>query len=225
MTARCVVRAPAAQRDCPVAHVLAPLPFLAEPVGLELKQRGEGEGVVRAGHVDVFRAHAGVVPEPILTVVAGGARDRAMLIVHVGTRLGHTADHAENSSGRVAIVVCAFHRRHDQTVGVVGLDAAVEHAQRVADHAAGEHVLDAHALPIVGAWIVRCAPGVVDLYVSHLLGRRSVLVHMAHEGVPEHLRRADLPIDGTEERSHAREAVPGAARARSTHAPTRRPVH
>src|SRR5919106_5852664 len=65
MAAAGVVRPPAAEMDDAVAAVGAAFAGLTEAVGLELQERCEGEGVVRAGDVDVLGSDPGVAPQDL----------------------------------------------------------------------------------------------------------------------------------------------------------------
>ena len=88
-----------------------------------------------------------------------------------------------------------FRARDDDAGGVVGLHAAVEQVQRLADDAAVDHVVDGVALLVEGLRVVRGVLGMHHLHHRHLLGLGAVLVHVAHEGGREHLARA-LPAIG-----------------------------
>src|SRR5262249_26499534 len=83
VTDRGVVWSLAAEVDRAVRDVLAAIAFFAETVILKLQHRGEGEGVVRAGDVNIFRAYTRVRPQDFAGVIAGDPRDRPVLIVHV----------------------------------------------------------------------------------------------------------------------------------------------
>src|SRR5207248_1898758 len=78
---------------------------------------------------------------------------------------------------------------------IVGLDAAIEEVQRLADEAAVDHVLDREALLVIGLRVVRGVARVKHLYMRDLLGRRAVIVHVAHKGRREALPGA-LPAIG-----------------------------
>src|ERR1044072_5714425 len=104
MAAAGVVGPPAAQANGAVGDVVAALALLAEAVILELQHGGEGEGVVRAGDVDVLGPHARVGPQDVLGIVAGNGRDRAGLVVHVGARLAAAPDDAPDQRPRMATV-------------------------------------------------------------------------------------------------------------------------
>src|SRR5262249_48087938 len=145
MAAAGVVGAPAPEPDGAVAHVLAAFALPAEAVVLELQHGSEGEGVVGAGDVDILRADTGVGPQDLARVSAGHRRDRPRLIVHVGARLAHAARNGAYQRSGVAAVPGAVGARHDDGRGVVGLHAAVEEMQRLADDAARQHVLHRHA--------------------------------------------------------------------------------
>ena len=118
-----------------------------------------------------------------------------MLIVHVGARLAAPTDHAADQRRRVAQVARTFRTRDDDAGGVVGLHAAVEQMQRLADDAAVDHVVDGVALLVERLRIVRGVLGMHHLHHRHLLGLGAVLVHVAHERGREHLSRA-LPAIG-----------------------------
>src|SRR5476651_1851700 len=94
MAATRVVGSPPAQADCAVADILAALALLAESVILELQHRGEGEGIVRAGDVDVVRSDPGVGPQDFTGIMAGNGRDGSVLVVHIEARLAASADDA-----------------------------------------------------------------------------------------------------------------------------------
>ena len=83
----------------------------------------------------------------------------------------------------------------DDAGGVVGLHAAVEQMQRLADHPAVDHVVHGIALLVERLRIVRGVFGVHHLHHRYLLGLGAVFVHVAHEGGREVLARA-LPAIG-----------------------------
>ena len=95
----------------------------------------------------------------------------------------------------MAQVARTFGAGDDDAGGVVGLHAAVEQMQRLADDPAVEHVIDRVALLVERLRIVRGVLGMHHLHHRHLLGLGAVLVHVAHEGGREHLARA-LPAIG-----------------------------
>src|SRR6185369_1453656 len=87
MPARGVVGTLAAQLDDAARDVGPALALLAEAVLLQLEHGGEGEGIVRAGHVHVLRPDAGLTEHDLLGVVAGHAADRPVGPVEVQPRL------------------------------------------------------------------------------------------------------------------------------------------
>ena len=178
-----------------VRDVLAALALLAEAVILKLQHRREGEGVVGAGDVHILRARPGIRPQDVLGVIAGDTRDRAVLVVHVEARLVAAADHPADQDQRVLAVLRPLGRGHDDRGAVVGLDAAIEEVQRLADKAAVDDVLDREALFVIRLRVVRGVLAVEHLNVRDLLGRRAVIVHVAHEGRREALPGA-LPAIG-----------------------------
>src|SRR5581483_11082262 len=154
MAAAGVVGPPAAEPDGAVADIPAAVALVAEPVVLELQHGGEGEGVVGAGDVDVLRAHAGIGPEDLARVLSRHRRDRPVLVVHVDARLAHAPGHATDQHPGMRAIARPLGAGDDDGRGVVGLHAAVEQVQRLADDAAGEHLLNRDALLIVGLRIV-----------------------------------------------------------------------
>ena len=78
---------------------------------------------------------------------------------------------------------------------IVGLDAAIEQMQRLADEAARQHVLDREALLVIGLRVVRGVMAVRHLDRGDLLGLGAVIVHVAHKGRREALPGA-LPAIG-----------------------------
>ena len=83
--------------------------------------------------------------------------------------------------------------------------------QRLADHAAGQHVLHRDALLVVRLGVVGGVFGVDRLHVRHLFWRGAVVVHVAHEAVREILRRAALPEGAPEQRIAGERGTPAAA--------------
>src|SRR6185436_9696562 len=154
MAAAGVVGTLAAQPDGAVAHVLAAFALLAEAVVLKLQHGGEGKRVVGAGDVDVLRADAGVGPQDLARVLAGHRRDRPRLIVHVRARLAHAARNGADQHSVVTRVLRAVGARYDDGRGVVGLHAAVEQVQRLADHATRQHVFYRQTRLVEGLGIV-----------------------------------------------------------------------
>src|ERR1044072_6562443 len=104
MAAAGVVGPPAAQANGAVGDVVATLTLFGEAVILELQHGGEGEGVVRAGDVDVLGSDTGVGPQDLAGIVAGHRRDRPGLIAHVGARLAAAADRAPDQRARLTAV-------------------------------------------------------------------------------------------------------------------------
>ena len=78
-----------------------------------------------------------------------------MLVVHVDPRLVAAADDAADQRPRMAAVAGAVGAGHDQRSAVVGLDAAVQQMQRLADEAALQHIVNGEALLVEGLGIVR----------------------------------------------------------------------
>src|SRR5262249_12338446 len=141
MSAARIVRPPSAELDGAIADVVPALALLAEPIVLKLQHGRECKGVVGSGGVDVLRADTGVGPQDVAGISAGDRRDRTRLIVHIDARLAHaTRDAADERRGVLEVArmsrTCDYDGR-----GVVGLHAAVEQMQRLADDAAGQHVL------------------------------------------------------------------------------------
>src|SRR5476649_2818772 len=196
MAATRVVGSPPAQADCAVADILAALALLAESVILELQHRSEGEGVVRAGDVDVLRSDPGVGPQDLPRIAASDGRDGSVLVVHVEARLAAAADDTADQRARMAAVASPLRTSDDERRTVVGLDAAVQQMQRLADDAAREHFSDADPLLVEGLGIVRRMLAMDRLHGGDLLGTRPEIVHVAHESRAEHLARA-LPAIGT----------------------------
>ena len=188
MAARGVVGPLAAERDRAVRHVVAALALFAEAVILELQHRRKGEGVVGAGDVDILGPDPGVRPQNLLRVMAGDGRDRPVLVMHVEPRLVAAADDAADQHQRLLHVLGAVGAGDDDAGGVVGLDAAIEEVQRLADKAAVDHVVDREALLVIGLRVVRGVARVEHLHMRDLLRRRAVIVHVAHKG-----RRKALP--------------------------------
>ncbi len=137
----------------------------------------------------------GIGPQDLAPVVARNPRDRPVLVVHVGARLAHAPGYAADQHQRMAPVPRTVGAGDDDGRGVVGLDAAVEQMQRLADDAAVDHVLHRHALLVIGLGVVGGMPAVGHAYGRHLLRRRAVVVHVAHEAGAEQLPRA-LPAVG-----------------------------
>src|SRR5262245_55260031 len=154
MPAAGVVGTPAAEPNGAVADVMAALALLAEAVVLELQHGGEGERIVRPGDIDVLGADARVRPQDLAGVAAGHGGDRPGLVVHIAAWLAAAAHHAADQHGWVAAVTRALGARDNDGSGVVGLDATVEQVQRLADDAAGEHVLHRYPRLVVGLGIV-----------------------------------------------------------------------
>src|SRR5450755_3092293 len=71
MATGCVVRPFSTEHDGTVRDIVTALALLAEAVILELQHGGEGEGVIGAREIDIFRAHARIRPEDVLGVVTG----------------------------------------------------------------------------------------------------------------------------------------------------------
>src|SRR5437868_6162342 len=93
MAAAGIVGPSAAELDGAARDVIAALALLAEAVILELQHRREGEGVIRAGDVDIFRPDPGIGPQDLPCVIAGDGRNRPVLVMHVEPRLVAAADH------------------------------------------------------------------------------------------------------------------------------------
>src|SRR5262249_36800040 len=108
MAAAGVVGAAPAEPDGAVAHVVAAFSLLAEAVVLELQHRGEGEGVVGAGDVDVVGSDAGIGPQDVARITAGHGRYRPVLIMHVHARLVTAADDAADEHQGMAAVARAL---------------------------------------------------------------------------------------------------------------------
>ena len=106
---------------------------------------------------------------------------------------------------------------------VVGLDAAIQQMQRLADDAAVEHVLDREALLVIGLRVVRGVVAVGHLDRGDLLGLGAVIVHVAHEGRREALPGA-LPAIGAVVQ-HVAADRRGGARAGAADAHLRIAVH
>src|SRR5262249_5138592 len=94
MAAAGVVGSPPAEADGAVADIVPAFAGLAEAVGFELQHRGKGEGVVRAGDIDVLGPDAGVGPQDLARIMAGDGGDRAALEMHVEARLAAAANDA-----------------------------------------------------------------------------------------------------------------------------------
>ena len=165
----------------------------------------------------------GIGPQDFLGVMAGDGRDRAVLVMHVHARLVAAPDDAADQDERMPAVLGAIGRGHDDRGRVVGLDAAIQQMQRLADEAAVDHVLDRKALLVIGLRVVRGVAAVKHLHMRDLLGRGAVIVHVAHEGRRKALPGA-LPAIGAAVHHVAgdrrRRARPGAA---DPH--LRKPVH
>src|SRR5882724_10219426 len=123
MAARGIVGPRAPELDDPARHVGAALALLAEPVLFQLQHRGEGEGVVRAGDVDLLGRDPGLGKDDVLGVVAGHPRDGAVRPVEVQAWLRHAARHAHDVDGPRLQVAGALGRRDDDARRVVGLEA------------------------------------------------------------------------------------------------------
>src|SRR5215510_15446797 len=154
MPAAGVVRPPSAEADAAVAHVLTAFALFAEAVVFELQHGGEGEGVVGAGDIDILGAHPGVGPQDLARVFAGNRRDRPVLVVHVGAGFAHAPGDAADQHAGMATVAGALGAGDDDGGGIVGLHAAIEQMQRLADDAARQHVLYRNPLLVIGLGIV-----------------------------------------------------------------------
>ena len=135
-------------------------------------------------------ADPGVAPQDVPRVAAGDGGDRALLEVHVGAALAHAPDDRADQRRRVRAVARAFGAGHDDRRGIVGLDAAVQKVQRLDDPAAAQHVVDRDAVLVQRLRVAGRVLAMRDLDHRRLLGPRAVLVHVAHEGRREPLRRA-----------------------------------
>ena len=144
-------------------------------------------------------------------VMAGDGRDRPVLVMHVEPRLGAAADDAADQHQRLLHVAGALGRGHDDRGRIVGLDAAIEQMQRLADEAARQHVVDRKALFVIGLRVVRGVMAVRDLDRGDLLGLGAVIVHVAHKGRGEALPGA-LPAIGAVVQHVAADRVPPSAR-------------
>ena len=135
--------------------------------------------------------------------------------MHVGAPLAHATGDRADQRRRVRAVARAFGAGDDDRRGIVGLDAAVQKVQGLHDPAAGEHVVDRDAVLVQRLWVAGRVLAVRDLDHCRLLGPRAVLVHVAHEGRREPLRRAGpavgLPVQLVA--SDRRRAPAGAAHA------------
>src|SRR5262245_19844740 len=195
MPAAGVVRATTAEADAAVAHVLTAFALFAEAVVFELQQGGEGEGVVGAGDIDILGAHPGVGPQDLARVFAGNRRDRPVLVVHVGAGFAHAPGDAADQHAGMATVAGALGAGDDDGGGIVGLHAAIEQMQRLADDAARQHVLYRNPLLVIGLGIVGGMRTVRGAHRGHLRRRRAKVVHVPHEGKAEELAGA-LPAVG-----------------------------
>src|SRR6516164_4346431 len=92
MAAARIVGPSPAELDRAAADVFAAFALFAEAVILELQHRGEGEGVVGTGDVDVLRADPGIRPQDLPGIVASTDRSRPLLAMHVEARLAAAAD-------------------------------------------------------------------------------------------------------------------------------------
>ena len=99
------------------------------------------------------------------------------------------------SGERVPQVARTFGAGDDDRGGVVGLHAAIQQMQRLADDPAAQHVVHRVALLVIGLRIVRRVLGMHHLHHRHLFRFGAVIVHVAHEGGREHLAGA-LPAIG-----------------------------
>ena len=169
MPAGGVVRPLAAQPRDAGGDIFAALALLAEAVILQLQHRGEGERVIGAGGVDILGPNAGIRPQDVLRIVAGDAGDRSVLVMHVHARLAAASDDAADQRRRMAQVLARSAPGDDDRGGVVGLDAAIQQMQRLADDPAAQHVIHRVALLVIRLRIVRCVLGVDHLHHRHLL--------------------------------------------------------
>ncbi len=115
-------------------------------------------------------------------VMPANRRDRAVLVMHVEARLVAPADDAADQHQRMLAVLRPIGRGDDDAGGVIGLDAAIEEVQRLADKAAVDHVFDRKALLVIGLGIVRGMARMEHLHMRDLLRRRAVIVHVPHKG-------------------------------------------
>ena len=189
MPAGGVLRPLAAQPGDAGGDVFAALALLAEPVIFQLQHGGEGERVIRADGIDVLGPHAGVRPQDVLGVITGDAGDRAVLVMHVHARLAAAADDAADQRRGVPQVLRPLGPGDDDRGGVVGLHAAIQQMQRLADDAAAQHLIHRVALLVVGLRVVRGVLGMHHLHHGHLFRPRAVVVHVPHEGRGENLAR------------------------------------
>ncbi len=146
------------------------------------------------------------------------------LVVHVRAGLAAATHHRLDDGRGVAAIAGALDAGHDDGGAVVGLHAAVEQVERLDDHAAVQHVVHAHALFVVGLGIVRRVLRVDHLHHRDLLGAGSVVVHVPHERLTEHLSGAHQPVAPREERI-AGERRHRTAVSRSADPHLRVPVH
>src|SRR6266481_9985837 len=188
MAAAGVVGSPATELDGTAADIFAALALFAEAIILELQHGGEGEGVVGAGDVDVLRPDPSIRPQDLPGIIAGDGRDRPVLVVHVEPRLVAAADNPADQYQRMLAVAGALRRGHDDCGRIVGLDAAIQEVQRLADKAAAQHILDRKTLPVIGLGVVGGVVAVCHLDHRDLLGLGAVIVHVTHKG-----RREALP--------------------------------
>ena len=150
MPARGVVRPPAAQPHGAVGDVVAAFALLAEPVILKLQHRGEGEGVVGAGGIDILG--------PARRRSATGCPWRNSRRRGRSDRPGSACPCAACCSARRcrgSAPACGAGRLRpvrpgdDDRGGVVGLHAAIQQMQRLADDAAAQHVVHRIALLVI----------------------------------------------------------------------------
>ena len=135
----------AAEADAAVHDERPALALLAEAQQFELVDHGEGEAVVDFGHVDVPGADACHV-----VGARGGLREAKLQEVGAlgdrGRRFGMALGHAHDGDQRLPEVACAVGPAHDHRRAAVALQAAVEQAERVGDHARGVMLLDRERL-------------------------------------------------------------------------------
>src|SRR5215469_585574 len=196
MPAAGVVGTAAPQLYCAAADIFTALSLLAEPVILQLQHCREGKSIIGAGDVDVLRSDPGIGPEDLAGVIAGHCGDRPVLVMHVETRLVAAAHHAADQYQRLLAVAGPLGGGHDDRGRIVGLDAAIQEVQRLADDAAVEHVFDGKALLVIGFWVIGGVMAMRHLDHRDLLGLRAVIVHVAHKSRGKILPGA-LPAVGT----------------------------
>ena len=114
--------------------------------------------------------------------------------MHVHPRLAAPSHDPPDQCRRMPHVLRPIGACDDDRGRVVGLHAAIQQMQRLADDPAAENIVHRVPLFVEGLRIVRRMLRVDNLHHRHLLGLRAVFIHVAHERRAEHLPGALPPI-------------------------------